>query len=126
MAASPARRIPCSHVGTLPRPDDLEAVCPHFGLPADDEAFTAIVPVKVTEVVRRQAELGLAIVNDGEYGKRGGFSYYAQTRLSGIERRAAERAQAARNIVGRDALEFPGYYEARRRRPAAPVPVRAP
>jgi 5-methyltetrahydropteroyltriglutamate--homocysteine methyltransferase len=106
-------------VGSLPRSDALEAACPHFGLPVDDDVFTSIVPGMVTDVVRRQAELGLSIVNDGEYGKRGGFSYYAQTRLSGIERRAPELAPSARNIVGRDALDFPGYYEAQRLRLAS-------
>jgi 5-methyltetrahydropteroyltriglutamate--homocysteine methyltransferase len=70
------------------------------------------VPGIVADVVKRQIELGIAIVNDGEFGKRGGFSYYAQTRLSGIESHDIP-APGSRNITGRDAIDFPGYYATR-------------
>jgi len=103
-----------SHVGTLPRPEALDEICTRYELPRDDMSFTSVVPGMVADVVRRQADLGLAIVNDGEYGKRGGFSYYAQTRLTGIETRERGPAPPARNITGRDAIEFPGFYAARR------------
>jgi len=112
-----ADRIIASHVGTLPRPEQLDAVCARHEQPRDDRAFTSIVPEMIRDVVRRQAELGLAIVNDGEYGKKGGFSYYAQTRLSGVESRASELTPAGRDITARDAVEFPGYYRARRHGP---------
>ncbi|HEU4690095.1 MAG TPA: cobalamin-independent methionine synthase II family protein [Vicinamibacterales bacterium] len=106
--------IPTSHVGTLPRPEELDALCTRYELPRDDGRFTSIVPGMVADVVRRQAELGLTIVNDGEFGKRGGFSYYAQTRLAGVESRGVEHTPAARDITARDARDFPGYYRARR------------
>lgn len=112
-------RIITSHVGTLPRPDALEAICSRNELPSDDDAFVAVVPPAIADVVRRQMELGIAIVNDGEFGKRGGFSYYAQTRLSGIENRATGPAGAPRNITGRDAIEFPGFFASRAVPPAA-------
>lgn len=101
-----------SHVGTLPRPGELEAICNRYELPRDERAFTTLVPRLVTDVVKRQVEMGVAIVNDGEFGKRGGFSYYAQTRLSGIESRDVP-APGSRNITGRDAIDFPGYYATR-------------
>jgi 5-methyltetrahydropteroyltriglutamate--homocysteine methyltransferase len=107
--------IICSHVGTLPRPDRLEELCTRYELPSDDEAFAALVPEVVTDVVRRQATLGLAVVNDGEYGKKGGFSYYIQTRLAGIEGRQAN-TPPPRDITGRDARDFPGFYRAARTR----------
>jgi 5-methyltetrahydropteroyltriglutamate--homocysteine methyltransferase len=110
-----ARHLPVSHVGTLPRPDRLEAICTRYELPRDDAEFRSAVPSMVADVVRRQAGLGIAIVNDGEFSKRGGFSYYAQTRLAGLERRAPELTPPARNITGRDAIDFPGYYAARRK-----------
>ncbi len=110
--------IPTSHVGTLPRPEALEALCTRYELPEDDAAFASLVPDLVADVVRRQAALGIDIVNDGELSKKGGFSYYAQTRLGGIEERPADRAPAARDITGRDRLDFPGYYDAQRRKAA--------
>jgi 5-methyltetrahydropteroyltriglutamate--homocysteine methyltransferase len=106
--------IHTSHVGTLPRPEQLEALCTRYELPRDDARFTSTVPDMVADVVRRQVELDVAIVNDGEFGKRGGFSYYAQTRLAGVESRGAEHTPAARDITARDARDFPGYYRARR------------
>lgn len=111
-----------SHVGALPRPAALEEICTRYALPRDDGSFRAVVPGMIADVVRRQAELGIAVVNDGEYGKRGGFSYYAQTRLSGIESRATGPAPVARNITGRDAIEFPRYYAALRP-PALNLPM---
>ena len=106
--------IRSSHVGTLPRPDQLEALCTRNELPRDSDAFTAIVPGIIADVVGMQAALGLTIVNDGEFGKRGGFSYYARTRLAGIESRSPELTPAGRDITARDAIDFPGYYRARR------------
>ncbi len=108
------RSIPVSHVGTLPRPEALETLCTRYEQPRDEAAFRATVPGLVAEVVRRQAGLGLSIVNDGEFTKRGGFSYYAQTRLAGLEHRAPARTPPARDITGRDARAFPGYFAARR------------
>jgi len=106
--------IPVSHVGTLPRPDSLERICARHEIPRDNTEFASIIPGLVTDVVRRQVDLGVSIVNDGELGKKGGFTYYAQTRLSGIERRAPEHAPLARSITARDERDFPGYYTAQR------------
>jgi hypothetical protein len=118
MPGSRAHTIPTSHVGTLPRPEALEALCTRFELPDDEAAFAAAIPGLVTEVVRRQAAMGISIVNDGEFWKKGGFSYYAQTRLGGIEERGIDQAPPARDITGRDAAEFPGYFRmVRERRP---------
>ena len=64
-------RIITSHVGTLPRPDALEAICSRNELPSDDDAFVAVVPPAIADVVRRQMELGIAIVNDSEIGYEG-------------------------------------------------------
>jgi 5-methyltetrahydropteroyltriglutamate--homocysteine methyltransferase len=103
-----------SHVGTLPRPEQLDALGARYELPRDQATFAAIVPGMIADVVRKQADLGLAIVNDGEFGKKGGFSYYAQSRLSGIESRPPDQTPGARDITARDARDFPGYYSARR------------
>jgi methionine synthase II (cobalamin-independent) len=61
-------RILVSHAGTLPRSDD---VARPFADGPDDE-FRSVLPGAIKEVVRRQADLGIDIVNDGEFSKRGG------------------------------------------------------
>src|SRR5713101_8532435 len=76
-------RILVSHAGTLPRPADVARL---FDGGPDDE-FKGVLPGAVKDVVRRQADLGIDIVNDGEFSKRGGFSGYVRNRLSGIEPR---------------------------------------
>jgi methionine synthase II (cobalamin-independent) len=113
--------IRISHVGTLPRPEQLDALCTRNELPRDTDAFMSTVPGMIVDVVRKQAELGITIVNDGEFGKKGGFSYYAQSRLSGIESRSPELTPGARDITARDAIDFPGYYRARRPRINRPM-----
>jgi 5-methyltetrahydropteroyltriglutamate--homocysteine methyltransferase len=98
-------RILVSHAGTLPRPDDLREM-----MTADVEAFEKRVPSAVAEVVRRQAEVGIDIVNDGEMSKRGGFYGYVRDRLSGLEFRDAAGNRPSRDITGRDRKDFPGFF----------------
>ena len=83
-------RILTSHVGSLPRPDALiEANRAREAGAAVDEA---VLRQAVTDVVRRQTELGVDIPNDGEYGKSvihrvhyGDWWSYAFQRWGGIE-----------------------------------------
>ncbi|HEV7663103.1 MAG TPA: cobalamin-independent methionine synthase II family protein [Chloroflexota bacterium] len=106
------RRILVSHTGNLPRPADLEA------LGNDAPAFTQRLPSAVSEVVQHQLDIGMDIVNDGEYVKRSGFGGYIRERLSGLEARpGATRAQNTAssqwgpNRTGaRDQNEFPGFH----------------
>jgi 5-methyltetrahydropteroyltriglutamate--homocysteine methyltransferase len=63
-------RVVTSHVGSLPRPEDLiefnrrrideETV--------DEDVFQARLREATAEVVRRQSEIGIDLPNDGEYG----------------------------------------------------------
>ncbi len=75
-----------THVGSLPRPDDLRAMIQlkARGEAVDEGAFAARVKSAVAETVRRQADAGLDIVADGEMG-RVGFIPYVNERLAGIE-----------------------------------------
>ena len=50
----------------MPRPPELEAL----GADSDLTAFNARLPAAVDEVVQRQLDIGIDIVNDGEYVKR--------------------------------------------------------
>lgn len=49
-----------SHVGTLPRPEQLDALCTRNELPRDNDAFMSLVPEIIADVVKKQAGLGLA------------------------------------------------------------------
>jgi 5-methyltetrahydropteroyltriglutamate--homocysteine methyltransferase len=78
-------RILTTHVGSLPRPDDLRALIlrKQQGETIDEAEFAARVRSAVGEAVRRQADAGIDILADGEMG-RIGFIPYANERLSGI------------------------------------------
>jgi 5-methyltetrahydropteroyltriglutamate--homocysteine methyltransferase len=78
-------RILTTHTGSLPRPRDLTAMLEALdaGNPPDAAAFEATVRRAVADVVRKQRELGVDIVNDGEQGKVG-YSTYVRHRLTGF------------------------------------------
>jgi 5-methyltetrahydropteroyltriglutamate--homocysteine methyltransferase len=61
-----------SHVGSLPRPDDLIAAnwARESGEAVDEHGFEKKLRASIAEVVRRQRELGIDVPGDGEYGKR--------------------------------------------------------
>ena len=102
-------RIIVSHAGTLPRPDDIAELLQQD--PNGNEAFHKRLPSAVKEAVQKQVETGIDIVNDGEFGKIGGFSGYPRQRLSGLEMRHFEAGQGppARDVQGRDRRDFPGF-----------------
>ena len=54
----------------------------------DRQAHEKCLADSVTKIVRRQAEAGIDVVSDGEFGKSISWSQYALERLSGFERRA--------------------------------------
>jgi 5-methyltetrahydropteroyltriglutamate--homocysteine methyltransferase len=78
-------RILTTHTGSLPRPPELleQLMRRDRGEPVDEEALDAQVRAAVADVVRRQAEAGVAVVNDGEAGKIG-YSTYVTERLDGF------------------------------------------
>src|SRR5262245_10624895 len=78
-------RILTTHVGSLPRPDDLLGEMEEYrlGHTPIDEKFRSLAAAAVDEVVRRQREVGIDVISDGEQSKTGYVEYVA-TRLSGI------------------------------------------
>jgi 5-methyltetrahydropteroyltriglutamate--homocysteine methyltransferase len=108
------RRILTTHVGSLPRPRELLA--PLHAKDSGERHDAARLGRKIAEavasVVRRQAELGLDVVNDGEHG-RASFATYANTRIGGLERVLRPPRHISR--ATRDSLEFPAVYEEMRR-----------
>ena len=82
-------RILTTHVGSLIRPPALQEFlrARQQGKPYDEQAYQACLRQSVAEVVREQAEAGVDVVSDGEFGKSISWSQYALERLSGFERR---------------------------------------
>ncbi len=103
-------RILTTHVGSLPRPDDLRAMIlkKQQGERVDEAAFAARVKTAVAEVVRHQCEAGIDIVADGEMG-RIGFIPYVNERLAGIEP-ASGPAPANYWNESREYRAFPQFY----------------
>jgi 5-methyltetrahydropteroyltriglutamate--homocysteine methyltransferase len=86
-------RVLTSHAGSLPRPDDLIELNRRRldGEPYDEGEYQARLREATIEVVRRQAEIGIDIPNDGEYGHTmgarvdyGAWWSYAFQRLGGL------------------------------------------
>lgn len=97
-----------THVGNLHRPPDLELMtyAKFNGQPYDHEALAVRLRSGVAEVVRKQADAGIAIVNDGEYSKSV-WSGYAHYRLTGVEKRPpAPAAGAPQGKEQRDFAQF--------------------
>ena len=82
-------RILTSHVGSLIRPPELIEFlrAQQERRPVDAAAFDACLKQSVKDIVRRQAEAGIDVVSDGEFGKTISWSQYALERLTGFERR---------------------------------------
>ena len=105
-----SERILTTHVGSLPRPPDvLEAVSAmEQGEPVDEAAHAARLRGAVREIVRKQVELGIDVIDDGELGKPS-FVSYVNERLAGFEpdregRRGSPWADS------REARSFPEFY----------------
>jgi 5-methyltetrahydropteroyltriglutamate--homocysteine methyltransferase len=82
-------RILTSHVGSLIRPPALQEFlrAKQAGKPYDEAAYAKCLKDSVAEVVHKQAETGIDVVSDGEFGKSISWSQYVLERLSGFERR---------------------------------------
>lgn len=78
-------RILTTHTGSLPRPPDLLQMIQarEERQPVDAKAFAARVESAVQEVVRKQVEVGVDIVSDGELGKPS-FATYVSHRIAGF------------------------------------------
>ena len=80
------------------------------GKPYDEKAYQACLTKSVAEVVRRQAQAGIDVVSDGEFGKSITWAQYALTRLSGFERRPIKSEAANPFKRGADRTQFAEFY----------------
>src|ERR1700731_2361418 len=105
-----SERILTTHVGSLPRPDDLfELMLARMdGNAIDEQAYAERVRSAVKDCVRQQVDAGLDIVSDGEMAKPS-FITYAASRLSGLEKREGFRPSPFANT--RETRDFPEYYQ---------------
>ena len=103
-------RILTTHVGSLIRPKPLQDLLrARQSGQVDDRAYAECLKESVAGVVRRQAEAGIDIVDDGEYGKNISWSQYALERLSGFERRPVP-LEANPFVAGADRARFKEFY----------------
>jgi 5-methyltetrahydropteroyltriglutamate--homocysteine methyltransferase len=96
-----AERFLTTHTGSLPRPPDLIRMmyAKEEGVPVDPAALARRIRSAVEEVVRKQAEAGIDIVNDGEMSKPS-YATYVKDRLKGF-------GGAGSTFVYQDLAEFP-------------------
>src|SRR5690349_5974230 len=105
-------RILTTHVGSLIRPPQLlEMVrARQTSGSTDSKAYNKCLSESVADVVRRQADAGVDIVNDGEFGKSTSWSLYALKRLSGFEMRPVKPG-ASPFARGADRERFKDFYD---------------
>ncbi len=104
------KRILTTHAGSLPRPPDLldMLAAKEQGQPVDETARAARLPLAVKDIVAKQIEFGIDIVDDGEYSKPS-FVTYVNERLGGFE---VDKDAPRRGpwVGSREELSFPEFY----------------
>jgi 5-methyltetrahydropteroyltriglutamate--homocysteine methyltransferase len=86
-------RIRTTHVGSLPTLDN-----------------NGELPVSVDAVVRKQRELGLDLINEGEYTKGGDWLSYVEERFGGFQPRPAPADEKPLITRGKDREAFADFY----------------
>ena len=111
-----ANRTLTTHAGSLPRPEDLMEL---YQEDAPDAKLLPRLQSAITDVVRRQADIGIDIVNDGEFGKAmrravdfAAWWSYVYDRLAGFEIRKenAKIGRAVYSFGSKDRKEFAEFY----------------
>src|SRR6266550_100836 len=118
-------RFLTTHTGSLPRPDDLirAMFAKEEGVPVERAALAAQIGEAVAAVVKKQAESGVDLVNDGEMSKPS-YATYVKDRLTGF-------AGSSNTFVYQDLAEFPNLAKrvfgdpgrSRRKTPACTGPI---
>src|SRR5215831_7751881 len=104
-------RILTTHVGSLIRPQPLQEImrAKQGGTSYDQAAYEACLKRSVADVVRRQAEVGVDVISDGEYGKAISWNQYVVERLSGFELRTIPPGYRP-GTPGADRTRFKEFY----------------
>jgi 5-methyltetrahydropteroyltriglutamate--homocysteine methyltransferase len=111
--AGSSDRILATHVGSLIRPESIRKHlrAKQKGEGYDAAAHAANLKETVAEVVRRQAEAGVDVVSDGEFGKGISWSQYVIERVSGFERRPFNPSTGNPFTKGADRERFSEFYQ---------------
>src|SRR3954468_3096741 len=127
MAPRSTDRFLTTHTGSLPRPDDLIQMmyAKESGVPVDSAALGRRVREAVAQVVKKQAEAGIDVVNDGEMSKPS-YATYVKDRLAGF-------GGTGNTFVYQDLADFPKLQQkvfgdpgrSRRKTPACNAPIGA-
>ncbi|MGH7390313.1 MAG: methionine synthase [Candidatus Rokuibacteriota bacterium] len=104
-------RILTTHAGSLPRPEDVLQLLQAraAGEPVDGQRHAARLRQAVADVVRKQVDLGIDVVDDGEMSKPG-FIHYVNERLGGFEP-SADTPSRSTWADSREVRTFPEFYE---------------
>jgi 5-methyltetrahydropteroyltriglutamate--homocysteine methyltransferase len=107
-----SNRILTTHVGSLIRPQSLQEFLrsKQAGKPYDENAYQECLTTSVADVVRDQAQAGIDVVSDGEFGKSISWAQYALERLSGFERRPIKQDATNPFKRGADRTKFAEFY----------------
>ena len=107
-----SNRILTTHVGSLIRPQSLQEFLrsKQAGKPYDENAYQECLTTSVADVVRDQAQAGIDVVSDGEFGKSISWAQYALERLSGFERRPIKQDASNPFKRGADRTKFAEFY----------------
>jgi 5-methyltetrahydropteroyltriglutamate--homocysteine methyltransferase len=102
-------RILTTHSGSLPRPAQFLplVLAQEAGEGGDDAQYKGAVRAAVAETVRRQAEVGVDVLNDGEVSKPS-YATYVKDRLTGFGSEGSLEPVAAA-VMGLE--EFPDFAE---------------
>jgi 5-methyltetrahydropteroyltriglutamate--homocysteine methyltransferase len=123
-------RFLTTHTGSLPRPDDLIRMmyAKEEGVPVEGQALSERIRLAVAEVVKKQSDAGIDLINDGEMSKPS-YATYVKDRLNGF-------GGTGNTFIYGDLVEFPKLAErvfgdpgrSRRKTPACngPITVRNP
>ena len=118
-------RFLTTHTGSLPRPDDLIRMmyAKEEGVPVEPAALAARIEAAVAEVVKKQADAGIDLINDGEMSKPS-YATYIKDRLDGF-------GGTGNTFVYQDLADFPRLEKrvfgdpgrSRRKTPACNAPI---
>src|ERR1700757_3127430 len=106
------QRIQVTHAGSLIRPPELLAylsAVDHGRASTDSVEYQASLARAVASVVRKQAETGIDIIDDGEMGKATWITYLYE-RTAGLESRPLGANFSSILPASRDRQNFPGAY----------------
>ncbi len=105
-------RILTTHVGSLIRPLELQNIlrAKSRGETVDDATHARVLQKSVADVVGKQADTGVDVISDGEFGKTISWSQYVLERLDGFERRPLSDDEEDPFARGADREKFPELY----------------